>query len=796
MGWLSSMGLVGSSVSSVFGENGVSTKSDVPVAGRKEELRDKFNKHIEEKNTARRAQEQAQAQTLQRYESLDWRMARLPKLSAERLSDPDKGLWELFGQDPVALQAMHMAARDPLKDVQPGVVAIDFGTSSTVVALAQQGRPVVLRVGAHDFKAEPNERDYENPTVLELVNLDKVLKSWQQYAYRPRVQWDHVRCSHEAQQSLRNNQADLKRVASILTRLKHWALRDAKAQPWRVDDQEKQAPWLLMPLKANNPSSHSALQVDADYALDPVELYAYFLGLAINWRERGIFERYVMTFPVAYPQAVKEGLLASFRRGLQRSWPHTLVVQSGALARFSVSEVATEPLAYAAAALPALGLWPEGPGLAYAVFDFGGGTTDFDFGLWREPTPQEQGDGWAEVIHSFGASGDRLLGGENLLELLAYEALVQNAHICREKALVMYPPLGVLPAPGLEAVMDQGLSARTNMQLLMGRLRDFWEQNGHCSAVSTGAVTLSLLNRQGEPVNVTLALDGGALAQSLVQRIGRGVEQFMLALHAAFSARPEALSTVHVLLAGNSCRTAWLARCFDALASVTEGASTKAHGKVDAQATNAPHASLGLTSEYALLLDAMCVHLRQVRDKLFGTGQASAVPLQFVVHAPLTGHPKALHEPSAKTGVALGLLRLCDGEPVLVINDSVQQGEAPFGHFVGLPRFGRFAPVLRAGAAYGQWVALGVPVANAQGHCSLNVLHSASQLAGTGELPQHDESVFKWHWPVPGDVRGQKVWVCPTGPDALYWCVAHEAPAPGEVPDAAVLLNVTAGRDV
>ena len=43
---------------------------------------------------------------------------------------------------------------------------------------------------------------------------------------------------------------------------------------------------------------------------------------------------------------------------------------------FSVEELASEPAAFAAAALERLEIEPEDGGVSYAVFDFGGGTTD------------------------------------------------------------------------------------------------------------------------------------------------------------------------------------------------------------------------------------------------------------------------------------------------------------------------------------------------------------------------------------------------------------------------------------
>jgi hypothetical protein len=61
------------------------------------------------------------------------------------------------------------------------------------------------------------------------------------------------------------------------------------------------------------------LQVDIDDPFDPIELYAWYLGMAINWRGHGLFLKYYLSFPVEYPREVRDRILASFRRGLQRA---------------------------------------------------------------------------------------------------------------------------------------------------------------------------------------------------------------------------------------------------------------------------------------------------------------------------------------------------------------------------------------------------------------------------------------------------------------------------------------------
>lgn len=71
----------------------------------------------------------------------------------------------------------------------------------------------------------------------------------------------------------------------------------------------------------------------------------------------------------------------------------------------------------------------------YSVFDFGGGTTDFDFGIYSEPTDRKDKRRFDYVIEHFGAGGDKFLGGENLLELLAFEVFKKNKKVLLEKGI-------------------------------------------------------------------------------------------------------------------------------------------------------------------------------------------------------------------------------------------------------------------------------------------------------------------------------------------------------------------------
>ncbi|WRD70672.1 dihydrolipoamide acetyltransferase [Helicobacter pylori] len=100
---------------------------------------------------------------------------------------------------------------------------------------------------------------------------------------------------------------------------------------------------------------------------------------------------------------------------------------------------ASEPCAYAISTLKSYGFDKTAKldkPIYYRVFDFGGGTTDFDFGKWEKSANPK----FAYKMTRFSSGGDKYLGGENLLELLAFEAYGQNFQTLKEKDIVIAKP--------------------------------------------------------------------------------------------------------------------------------------------------------------------------------------------------------------------------------------------------------------------------------------------------------------------------------------------------------------------
>ena len=619
------------------------------------------------------------------WKEVDYISTRLPVIDNLCFTDIGQGMWEFYA--PPELQQnyqkistdLSIRARNPELDIKSAKVGIDFGTSSTVVAVRANGRDKLLRIGLQeeDFKKHSlSDNDFENPTILEFLDIQQLIKAWHGEAYRPLIDWDTVHCSHEARTRFRNNDSDPVIVGSIFARLKQWALRDIEQAKVRLTDSKKKHEYEFNSLNELNPIKGRALSIHKDYPeLDPIELYAWFLGMNINSREHGIHLKYYMTFPVAYPIEVKDKILSSFRRGLQRSLPESLIYSEKFNELFEVKEEASEPAAFAASALNALDIEPTEQGTAYAVFDFGGGTTDFDYGIYRLPNTEEYEEGWDDVIEHFGSSGDKFLGGENLLENLAYQVFKypKNQEICREKEVSFTKPLDAHDFAGSERLIAKTQAAYTNTTLLMSKLRPLWE-NGAVNQNSEVEQKLTLLNRHGQRVDCAIKIPQRMLIEWLQDRIREGLKNFFIALEASFKNQHDKLpEIIHILLAGNSSRSRIV---------------------------------LGL-------LGCLETEQDQVLRKLFLEDMAEIfsenkeLP-QFIIHEPLQSDENNPYAPTTKTGVALGLLRVSPGETLLVINHAKQQNnDSPFQYFVGTHRRNIFSATLKRGDIYEEWKELG-----------------------------------------------------------------------------------------
>lgn len=565
------------------------------------------------------------------------------------------------------------------------MIGIDFGTKSTVVVkLTQDNRILPLRVGSGRFEKAPTAQDYENPTVMHFENIQRFMEQYRKTGGRPFTAWEDLTVSHTAYEEWNNNE-DTTKYSSFFGELKQWAGTPGNRVRIRDgNDYEVELPAYLE-LSENE--------------MDPIELYAYYIGLYINNQNTGhIYLEYLLSFPVTYEVGVREHILESFRRGLKRSLPNAVLNDPQTMEAFIVSEGAGEPAAYAVCALQEFGFRPEGDEkIVYGIFDFGGGTTDFDFGVWRSAAGAKERR-YRYVIQHFGDGGDRYLGGENLLADMAYSVFKKNQDQLRKAQITFSRPLDPCckEFPGCEYLLADSQEANSNMKQLCECLRPVWEGDPDAEKnLENGVIKLRLFDRKGNKLeNFELTVDIQELCALLRQRIEQGVSEFFSALRKV--CRKENLhkeisnaKIVHIFLAGNSSKSQIVKEAFQKQIEV----ETQAFYEEVAKAQDCD------TEDLMHLMDVSeneRLQIFKLHDPL-GTDEANK-ELQNKADSDM-------ERPTGKTGVAIGLVQCRRGGKIKVVNEVPDGKEIKFKFSVGDEDMnGYFAPLLTRETAYNQWI--------------------------------------------------------------------------------------------
>ncbi len=173
--------------------------------------------------------------------------------------------------------------------------------------------------------------------------------------------------AHEAQKNLSSAQGN--HLYRFFSKLKQWAGTDEK-QNFRDYEED---------------FSLESFAHCTDF--NPIEIYAYYIGRCINDMHNGVFLKYFLSYPIEYEKHQAEKIRESFEKGLKKSLPRHVFDDEKTAKMFKVELRASEPCAYAISALKSYGFDKSAKldkPIYYGVFDFGGGTTDFDFGKWEK----------------------------------------------------------------------------------------------------------------------------------------------------------------------------------------------------------------------------------------------------------------------------------------------------------------------------------------------------------------------------------------------------------------------------
>jgi len=487
---------------------------------------------------------------LKYYLSMDRERINVDDYQETILTDPNIGHWDLKEEDKKELKEMlgkNVYKRDPKKDInQGGIVAIDFGTKSTVVVYQKDSENILpMRISGDKLNREVRSTDYENPTVIEFRDIKKFLKDYNTKVARPNTKWEDVTVSHTAFGNLTEVSSEY--FDSIISDIKQWTA--SKNQSIVIVDRKGKEILLSPYLELNEKSK--------DY-LDPVELYAYYIGSYINNMINGIYLEYYLSFPVTYEKAIREKILKSFEKGIQKSLPVEIQEDKDLMKKFRVRHGANEPAAFAVCALSKLEIEPknEEDKVYYGVFDFGGGTTDFDFGIWKY---SEEEDLYDYELEHFGAGGDKYLGGENILKELAYKVFTDNSSNLRKSQIQYIRPEWCDELAGEEILVSQTKQARQNSTKVAKELRGIWENT---TTERVDYISVNLFNSLGE-VNTGFKLNvkEDDLKNLIKEKIEKGIKNFFIKMEDAF--KGEDVKEINIFLAGNSCKHPFVEEIFN-----------------------------------------------------------------------------------------------------------------------------------------------------------------------------------------------------------------------------------------
>jgi len=459
-------------------------------------------------------------------------VANLPCVKGHLLTDPSMGLWvgaRYVGQTSIAILkqgkvvGMHkrigrtdrdavppeIKRRDPKLDMLKEWVAIDLGASTTVVALrGERSTPELVRIGATP-QPPVVSADYESPTEISFDQLARTLKAWRDRVILPMTKWGDVLVGHVARANRRRGGEDsITATAATLTQLP--MLRE------RVDHKEKIAlrgvsdPETQEVLKRPAPPVIDEEGIGAHDPFDPIELYAYYIGLHVNHRTRGIHTRYAVAMPSGWSEDRRKSALVAIRRGVFRSLPAGML-EFHDLDQLNVIDAGPAAIPFVAFAFRAFAVQPKPDPVPFCAIDAGASETGIVFGLFRNAKHEEQMEGGYErMIEYLDPTSIPWMGGERLLHRLAYrvytglESFVNSARIPFER------PAEENLSASVEHLLVSSPEARANVEVLKDAIRPLLEGGDTRLAKS-----VKLYSLDGPPVDFPLDVDKQAIGNAI-----------------------------------------------------------------------------------------------------------------------------------------------------------------------------------------------------------------------------------------------------------------------------------------
>ena len=633
-------------------------------------------------------------------------------------TDYQKGNWDIFSDSKEDISNRELIkiatiekyyAKNPKDDIREGgIVAIDFGTKSTVVAIQTQNEKTSLvRIAGDSYKKNVEKSQFENPTIMEFTDIESFEKAYSESKGRPFTKWDDLKISYAA------NSSFLGGSKFILEGLKQWS--GNKDEKLIIYDKRGKR----IDLKP---------YIDVEDEFDPIEYYAYYIGSYINNMFTGnIFTKYLLSFPIKYEKEIREKILKSFEKGIKKSLPTSILENEEIMKNFEVYRGANEPTAYFLCAGRELDKFPkkENEKLFYGIFDFGGGTTDFSFGICKYIGESSNRHDY-EIIH-FGDDGDKYSGGENILKNLAYEICKNNLVLLKEKDIHFYCPIGCKNFDGYEGVLDNSDEAIYNIKQIAEKFRPFWEEDERSKELDNlDDIGVTLLSSKNNSEIVNLKFDKVECEEVINTIIRKGIENFMGSLSMLFKEENMGVDKMEIFLSGNASKSKRFQKMFE--------------------------------QEIQKIEDSV----KNKKENIFNINY----PIEKI------GKKDDL-EINAKTGTAIGLLESRKGGRFKIIakDEEKNNDEINFGYYIGYLKNKKFKPVLDYKVRYYNWVKF---LDASEIETEIYYTHQANSIKG--ELSGENNYLKRKIITISKDYQDEDtyIFIRATTPNVIEYCVSTE----------------------
>jgi hypothetical protein len=497
-------------------------------------------------------------------------VANLDTVKGSVLIDPSRGFWNgarYVGVTKIAIVrqgkvvGMHqrlgradkdplppeIKRRDPKLDVLQEWVGIDVGAASTVVAMrGEKSQAEFVRVG--ESGPIVISADYESPSEIAFDNLGRTVKAWRDRVIMPLTRWGDVVVGQTARaERMKGGDDQHRQIAATVLQVPLVRERTERHEPYKfrgLTDYDT-----VEVLKRPAPPIIDEEGIGSHDPFDPVELYAYYIGLAVNHRLRGIHLKYAVTMPTGWTAERRLSVLVAIRRGIFRSLPAGMIEYHD-LDRLQVVDVGPAAIPFSVHAFRTFNIQPKTDQIVFATIDAGASEMGMLFGVLRQAKNDERGEGLERMVEYLEPHSIPWFGGERILHRLAYR-------VWRNNAGAVYGARAPFERPAEEAAPEEGSDllvhspeARANVQIIKDLLRPLLEAPTSRTRLP---MTARLAGTDGEGHDVTLEIDREGLTKAIEYFVREAIEIFKARLTEALTKigrDPDPYEGLRVILGG------------------------------------------------------------------------------------------------------------------------------------------------------------------------------------------------------------------------------------------------------